>query len=449
MLARSSVLSLAFSLLAGHATALPLDVDSQDSIKSVAKTLANGIVSFYDATLKEDLVPGLFPDPYYWWESGLAFNALIDYYGLTNDSEYNTRVSEALQHQLGDSKAFMPANQTKSLGNDDQSTWGLASLSAFEAGLSAPTSGSWLQFAQNVFETQIARWDTQSCDGGLKWQIFSFNSGYNYKNAISSGQLFLLAARLAEHTGNGTYTQWANKVYNWTTEIGLVSDDYHIYDGTDDTSNCSTVNHIQWSNNHAMYTEGVALMYKLSNSSQAWVDTVKGFVNASSVFTDDNGALREVACEGNGKCSIDQRAFKGTAARSFGRAAQAAPFVADSIYKTLGASAKAAASSCTVNTEDDVACNFYWNEQSIEESGTASNGHLGEVLNALQAVQALLWRTSDFSNSTSNSTASANATSSGSPSDTSGAPQSTGAGSTVAASFTFAIAVAFAAALSC
>jgi mannan endo-1,6-alpha-mannosidase len=188
---------------------------------------------------------------------------LIDYYGLTNDSEYNSRISKALQHQLGENDAFMPANQTKTLGNDDQSTWGLASLSAYEAGLSAPASGSWLQFAQTVFDVQTLRWDTKSCDGGLKWQIFSFNNGYNYKNAISSGQLFLLAARLADHTGNATYSEWASKVYTWTTEIGLVSDDHHVYDGTDDQTNCSTINHIQWSNNHAMFTEGAALMYKI------------------------------------------------------------------------------------------------------------------------------------------------------------------------------------------
>lgn len=235
----------------------------KDSIKSVAKTLASGIVSFYDQSLERNLIPGLFPDPYYWWESGLAFNALIDYYGLTNDSEYNARISEALQHQLGDFDAFMPPNQTKSLGNDDQSTWGLAALSAHEVGLSTPASGSWLQFAKNVFDTQMDRWDTKSCDGGLKWQIFTFNKGYNYKNVMSNGQLFLLAARLADHTGNATYREWANKVYNWTTEIGLVSADYHVYDGTSDTTNCSSINRIQWSNNHAMYTEGVALMYKL------------------------------------------------------------------------------------------------------------------------------------------------------------------------------------------
>lgn len=196
----------------------------------------------------------------------MVFNTLVDYYGLTNDSQYNSRISAGLQHQLGDFDAFMPPNQTKFLGNDDQSFWGLASLSAHEAQLPAPASGTWLEFAKNVFNTQIVRWDTKSCNGGLKWQIFTFNNGYNYKNAISNGQLFLLAARLAHLTGNATYTEWANKIYTWTTDIGLVTDDQHTYDGTDDRQNCSTINQIQWSANHGIFTEGAALMYNVVSS---------------------------------------------------------------------------------------------------------------------------------------------------------------------------------------
>ena len=225
--------------------------------------MASTVSAFYDESLKENLTPGVFPYPYYWWEAGLAFNTLIDYFALTNDSEYNNRISEALQHQLGDYNAFMPPNQTKVLGNSDQSFWALASLSAHEAKLPAPASGSWLKFAQNAFDTQVARWDDATCDGGLKWQIFTFNQGYNYKNAESNGQFFLLAARLAEQTGNTTYTDWANKAYNWTTEVGLVSEGYYVYDGTDDQQNCSSINHIQWTSNQGVFTEGAAIMYNL------------------------------------------------------------------------------------------------------------------------------------------------------------------------------------------
>lgn len=166
------------------------------------------------------------------------------------------------------------------------------------------------------------------------------------------------------------------------------------------------------------------------------------------MFTDDDGALREVACERSGKCDVDQRAFKGVAVRSLARAAQAAPVVADSIYKTLNASAKAAALGCLAKTDSNIACSFEWNFGTAEESGAASTG-LGELLNALQAVQALLWRTANFTSGTPNSTVSSNGTSSETPSGASGAPQSTGAGSTLAASVTCILAIAFAAALSC
>lgn len=166
------------------------------------------------------------------------------------------------------------------------------------------------------------------------------------------------------------------------------------------------------------------------------------------MFTDDNGALYEVACERNGKCDVDQRAFKGIAARSFARAAQAAPIIADPIYKTLNASAKAAASSCVTNTQLNVTCTFEWNQGPVNDSSNDSNS-LGERLNALQTVQALLWRTADFTSGPLNSTVGSNATGSGSPPGASGTPQNTGAGSTLAASVTFVFAIAFAAALSC
>lgn len=435
-----------------------------DSVKSAAQSLASGVVSFYDTTLTETLIPGLFPDPYYWWEAGLAFNHLIDYYRLTNDSQYNARISEALQHQLGEWDAFMPLNQTKTLGNDDQSFWGLASLSAHEARLPAPTNGSWLQFAKNVFDIQTMRWDTKSCDGGLKWQIYTFNKGYNYKNAASNSQLFLLAARLADLTGNTTYTVWANKIYEWTADTGLISADYHVYDGTDDRQNCSSINHIQWTYNHAEFTEGAALMYKTvsyhiiiftwaltnnskSNAAQNWTDIVTGFVNSSTVFQNDDGVLTEVACENRGNCDVDQRAFKGIATRSFARAARAAPIVANSIYSMLNASAKGAAQNCN-ESDGKVACRLSWSSSGNDtrEQNTAGDGNLGEVLNALSVVQALLWDTA--SNETVGSV-SPNATSGGNSSDASGSVLPTGAASAYMASLTCVFAAAFAAFLGC
>lgn len=286
MFVRNGVLSLASSLLIGRVlgqSTLALDVNSQgkqhqlpsemgltqvDSIKSAAKTLAGGIVSFYNDSLKKNHVPGLFPTPYYWWEAGSVMNALVDYSYLTGDSQYDSTVAQALQFQVGEENAYMPANQTKTLGNDDQSTWGLAALSAAEAGLKKPSNAQWVDYAVNVWNIQAARLDTEfasngTCGGGLRWQIFTFNNGYDYKNSMTNGNFFLLSARLAKFTGNATYSQYAEKSFKWSRDIGLISKDFHIYDGTDAGANCSSINHIQWTSNQGIYTEGAALMYNI------------------------------------------------------------------------------------------------------------------------------------------------------------------------------------------
>jgi mannan endo-1,6-alpha-mannosidase len=392
-----------------------------DSIKSTAKTLAGAVVDLYKNDLKKDLIPGLFSDPYYWWEAGAVFGSLVDYSYLTGDSQYDDLVGEALQHQIGDYDAFMPSNQTKSLGNDDQSTWGLAAMSAAENGFSTSKIGnlSWAQLASNVFDTQVERWNEETCAGGLNWQIFQFNNGYTYKNAISTGNFFLLAARLAKFTGNATYTKWAEKAFDWTQDIGFVSNDYHVYDGSDDTENCTDINQIQWSNNNALYMEAAAHIWNITatNGGEKWKKAVNGFANNTvSVFTKKN-ILYEVACEQNGKCNIDQRAFKGLAARSLARAIASAPFVGDSLTPVLEASAKAAAAGCSAKTKT-VGCPLRW---TVSDDG---NRGVGETFSALAVVQALLVPEAKplATSSTSNGTSTGSTTETASGASGSGKP---------------------------
>jgi len=119
----------------------------------------------------------------------------------------------------------------------------------------------WLALAQAVFNTQAARWDNSTCGGGLRWQIFTFNNGYNYKNTISQGCFFNLGARLARYTGNSTYALWAETTWDWVSAVGLMSNQYQFFDGTDDTQNCTTINRSQWSYNSGVYMLGAATMY--------------------------------------------------------------------------------------------------------------------------------------------------------------------------------------------
>lgn len=268
-----------FGLLSQYASAaITIDVTSPDSIKQAASKAAAGMVQYYTGNRPGD-VPGNLPAPYYWWEAGAMFGSLIDYWYFTGDTTYNDITVQAMLHQAGPNADFMPQNQTKTLGNDDQAFWGMAALSAAENKFPNPPSDQpqWLALAQAVFNTQAPRWDTTSCGGGLKWQIFTFNNGYNYKNTISNGCFFNMAARLAVYTGNTTYSDWAEKMWDWSGTIGLFDKNYNFYDGSDDTLNCTQMDHIQWTYNAGTYLVGAANMYNLVSLSTSGINTTNKF----------------------------------------------------------------------------------------------------------------------------------------------------------------------------
>lgn len=153
--------------------------------------------------------------------------------------------------------------------------WGFAAMAAAEANFPDPPAGKpqWLALAQAVFNEYVVRWaqSGDSCGGGLKWQIYSFNAGYDYKNSIANGCFFNLGARLARYTENSTYSTWANTVWDWVERVGLIDVKYNVFDGTNDVpydssgvyQNCSVINHLQYSYNPAVWLLGAANMYNI------------------------------------------------------------------------------------------------------------------------------------------------------------------------------------------
>ncbi|KAF2124137.1 glycoside hydrolase family 76 protein [Dothidotthia symphoricarpi CBS 119687] len=453
MLVRASIVLLTLSFAIHSVVGVHVDINNGESIKAIAKTFAGSIVSFYNTTLAEDLIPGLFGDDYNWWEAGAIWNSLISYSYLTGDSSYDDLVSEAIQHQIGDYNAFMPANQSVTLDNNGQSTWGLAALTAAEVGFPKPKEGEWVDLAITVFDTQVMRWDTETCNGGLRWRMFSFQEGYNYKNSMSNGNFFLLSARLARLTGNGTYAEWANKSYNWAKEVGLVASGQDgniiVKDGAMTEGNCSDINNIHWAADFGVYLEGAAVMHNLTKGAQNWTEVFIGLANTTWDFTpDQHHFLVEVACELNGHCDTVQRASKGIAARSLARAGAIADKATANWWfdLVLGKSAESAADGC-VSKGDKVECSPSWAASDSEwRNGTASNSSIMDTFAALEVLQGLLYQ-----NKTPVAKGTQNASGGGASSDnsTSGAvtAEKTGAAGVVATSGAFVLAVAFAAAL--
>jgi mannan endo-1,6-alpha-mannosidase len=280
--------SVAATLLAAAlplTTALQLNANSTASIKNASSTVAYGLMSWYQNNQSSTAASaiGTLPAPLYWWEAGAVWGGMIDYWKYTNDTSYNPTVTQALQAQVGPDDNYMPPAYYASLGNDDQAFWALAVLSAVEYGYPAPPADQpqWLALAEAVWNTQVVRWDTSSCGGGLRWQVFQSNAGFDYKNTVSNAAFFQISARLARFTGNQTYLQWAEKSWNWMNATGLFDSDYNVFDGSDDTINCTRVDHTAWTYNPAILMYGSATLYNYTNGSTVWEERLTGLLTAS------------------------------------------------------------------------------------------------------------------------------------------------------------------------
>jgi mannan endo-1,6-alpha-mannosidase len=169
------------------AACLQLDINNDASVKTASADLAFGLMSWYhnNATGMAPTAVGVFPEPLYWWEAGAVWGAMIDNWAYTGDRSYIPTITQGLLAQTGPDNNFMPPAYFSSLGNDDQAFWALASLSALEYDFPIPegkASTIWLDLSRAVFNSMVPRWDTTSCNGGLRWQIFPANAGYDYKN---------------------------------------------------------------------------------------------------------------------------------------------------------------------------------------------------------------------------------------------------------------------------
>lgn len=115
--------------------------------------------------------------------------------------------------------------------------------------------GEWEWSSGRVLE------DSLTDSGRLRWQVYPYLSGYDYKNSIANGCFFNLGARLARYTENSTYADYAEKIWDWTTSVGLIDSSYKIYDGAHVGTNCTDINKVQFSYNMGVWLLGAAYMY--------------------------------------------------------------------------------------------------------------------------------------------------------------------------------------------
>lgn len=318
---------------------------------------------------------------------------MLDYYHFTKDPSYNDVIIEALlaPTNLGEFHDYMPAEHADEEGNDDLFFWGSNVLAAAERNFPQPNKDlpSWLQIGENVFNELVGRWNTTHCGGGLTWQIFPENAnGMNYKNSVSNGGFFQLSARLARATGNDTYLEWAEKVWDWSWNIGFIDKrNYHVYDGTSAEDNCERTNYHSFTYTSGIYLYGAAVLANYTENPE-WLEHSKRLLDGSdwffSPFKNSTNIMYEAACETVMTCNWDMSTFKGFLSRSMYASIQMVPSLRDHVERFLHPSAEAAVQTCT-GGESGRECGMRW-----WVGGFDNNPGLGQQMCALEIVQGLL-----------------------------------------------------------
>lgn len=343
--------------------AIDLDTSSKSSICTATALIQQGISDYYEGDVYGGTV-GMFVSPYYWWEAGLVFGGMIENWYLCQNTSYEDMLYDALMAQTGSDYDYMPSNQTMVEGNDDQGVWALTVMTAVERNFTNPKEDGtpgWLAMVQAVFNQMYSRWDSDHCNGGLRWQIFTWNSGYNYKNTISNGCLFQLAARLGRYTGNTTYLEVAEKVFDWLVDIDFVvmKEEANVFDGATIDDNCTSIVEYEWSYNHGVVLGGCAYMYNATNGSDVWQTRTEQILGGATSFFFEDDIMYESTCQASNKCNTDQRVFKAIFSRMLGYTSVLAPFTTDTITPLIDTSAAAAAKSCSGGT-DGHTCGLNW-----------------------------------------------------------------------------------------
>ncbi|QKX55882.1 uncharacterized protein TRUGW13939_02981 [Talaromyces rugulosus] len=354
----------------------------------------------------------------------LMYNALIDYWTLTGDDQYNSIIKQGMLSQIGSDGDFMPANQTSYETSSEQASWALAAMNAAEAGFLTDdgSNSSWVMLAEKVFSEQAARWDTKACNGGLKDGIFPFQTSYRTKGAFSNGLFMQLAARLAVYTGNSSYNEWPEKVWKWSESTGLVDSNYSIYNMLDTESGCDINDPTMWTAEFGAYLSTAAIQYNPTSGSSIWKSRLDGVLSrATEVFFNiDPDVMVGTGCEFVQSCNEEIGIYRSVLARALGDIATFAPYLKASVTPKI-------------QNAKDTFCNFSW----MSSRNTAFTG-LGQQISALQIVLANLDRpqlatanqtgSGDGSESTGSSSTSTSAPSSTQSTATPTASGDTGAG---------------------
>lgn len=337
------------------------------SIKAVAGKVAENLMGSMagDQLVKEGENWGT------WWQSGVVWDTILDYSSATSDWRFGIRIEEALNANQGPGANFdrgardINGSRMEQVANDDILWWALASMKAAELNLGGKKD-HWLTLAANTWKLMKRRWEEDSafCGGGIRWQLPGrtlpgWEGTIRYKQTISNGMFFQLSARLFDYTGEATYEEMANTIWDWLAgeKVQFIKQSeplWEIRDGhagedlpADQATKCEpdgTGEKKQWTYNTGVLLFGSAVMHSKSADKARWAPRVNKLMDKAASFFDGQNVLNEPDC--GGVCSFDQTVFKSVLVRSMWIAKGRSEGIKDKVMKLVKGYAKVAVPKC-------------------------------------------------------------------------------------------------------
>jgi len=143
-----------------------------------------------------------------------------------------------------------------------------------------------------------------------------------------------------------------------------MDENYNIYDGAHIETNCTDINHVQFSYNMGVWLLGAANMYNYTNGSAVWEERVTLLLNSTINTFFPGGIAYEVACETKLTCTTDMYSFKAYLTRWMAQTTFLAPFTHDTVMAVLKTSAVAAAEQCSGGTNGRM-CGLSWSKGTV------------------------------------------------------------------------------------
>ncbi|HTL88768.1 MAG TPA: glycoside hydrolase family 76 protein [Leptolyngbya sp.] len=233
-----------------------------------------------------------------WWNAANALEATIEYSRLTDSVTYRGDIFNTFYQKP------RYANFINPWFRDDDGWWAIAWIKAYDL----TGEKKYLDQAKFIFWDMTTGWD-QVCSGGLYWH----KRELNYKNAITNGLLLSVAAKLNLREPNDQrYLEWAQKIWKWYQQSGMINADNLVNDGLD--SKCRNHGKTTWTYNQGVLMGGLVNLYQATKDPKL-LQQAEAIAEASIVKLTRNGILRE-SCEDKNDCGNDGAQFKGILMRN-------------------------------------------------------------------------------------------------------------------------------------